>query len=58
MGEAVHPDQVPASFDDPSDERGLDHDQPGVVLQPFLVVRGPLAVFEREPVLLGEQGRD
>ena len=58
MGEAVHPDQVPALGDDPPDDRGLDHDQPGVVLQPFLVVRGPLAVLEREPVLLGEQGRD
>jgi dihydrofolate reductase len=29
MGDAVHPDQVPASPDDPPDDRGLDHDQPG-----------------------------
>ena len=46
MGEAVHPDQVPAPLDDPPDDRGLDHDQPGVVLQPLLVMRGALAVLE------------
>src|SRR5947207_442619 len=49
VGEAVHADQVPAPLDEPPDDRGLDHDQPGVVLQPLLVIGGTLAVLKREP---------
>jgi len=46
MGDAVHPDQVPAALDDPLDDRGLDYDQPGVVLQALLVMGGALAVLQ------------
>ncbi len=56
MGEAVHPDQVPALGDDPPDDRGLDHDQPGMVLQPLLVVGGALAVLERRASPAREAG--
>jgi hypothetical protein len=58
LGDAVHPDQVASAFDDALDDRSLDHDQAGMVLQAPLLVRGALAVIEREPSGLGEQVRD
>jgi hypothetical protein len=54
---AVEQDQPPAGVGDLSDRRGGDHDQPGMMVQPRLVVGFPCLVVQALPRLPAERGR-
>ena len=57
VGVLVQLDQPAAGVDDLADRGGLDHQQPGVVVDAVIVVAGAFAGFQARPDRLGQQVR-
>ena len=57
VGVLVQLDQPAAGVDDLADHGGLDHQQPGVVVDAVIVVAGAFARFQARPDRLGQQVR-
>ena len=57
VGVLVQLDQPAAGADDLADHRGLDHQQPGVVVDAVIVVAGAFARLQARPDRLGQQVR-